>query len=240
MLEVRNLTVRHGYLQALTEVSLTVGPGETRAIIGANGAGKSTLLRSIIGLHQPATGAIVLEGRDITALPPHARVRAGIALVPEGRRLFPSLSVEENLLVGQSSGRSGAWSVRAVYELFDWMGGRRHEPTVHLSGGEQQAVAIGRALMANPRVLLLDELSLGLAPTMVRRIYGVLPELVRDGIGVLLVEQDVGQALRVADRFQCLLEGRTTLEGRPREATPAAVEAAYFGRSARAGPAGAP
>src|SRR5256714_1239192 len=159
MLEVRNLTVRHGYLQALTEVSLTVAPSETLAIIGANGAGKSTLLRSFIGLHQPAAGAILLDGRDITALPPHARVRAGIALVPEGRRLFPSLSVEENLLVGRSSGRSGAWSVRAVYELFDWMGDRRHEPTVHLSGGEQQAVAIGRALMANPQVLLLDELS---------------------------------------------------------------------------------
>jgi len=126
MLEVRNLTVRHGYLQALTEVSLSVAPGETLAIIGANGAGKSTLLRSIIGLHQPTAGAISLDSRDITALPPHARVRAGIALVPEGRRLFPSLSVEENLLVGQSSGRSGPWSVRAVYELFDWMGNRRH------------------------------------------------------------------------------------------------------------------
>src|SRR5947209_2921527 len=240
MLEVRNLTVRHGYLQALTEVSLTVGPGETLAIIGANGAGKSTLLRSIIGLHQPTTGAIVLEGRDITALPPHARVREGIALVPEGRRLFPSLSVEENLLVGQSSGRAGPWNVRAVYGLFDWMGDRRHEPTVHLSGGEQQAVAIGRALMANPRVLLLDELSLGLAPTMVRRIYGVLPELVKQGMAVLLVEQDVAQAMRIADRFQCLLEGRTTLEGKPADATTAAVEAAYFGRSGRAGPPGAP
>src|SRR2546429_2455411 len=151
MLEVRNLTVRHGYLQALTEVSLTVAPSEPLAIIGANGAGKSTLLRSIIGLHQPTAGAILLAGRDVTALPPHARVRAGIALVPEGRRLFPSLSVEENLLVGQSSGRSGPWSVGAVYELFDWMGDRRHEPTVHLSGGEPQAGAIGRALMADPQ-----------------------------------------------------------------------------------------
>src|SRR5438445_11092404 len=122
MLEVRNLTVRHGYLQALTEVSLTVAPGETLAIIGANGAGKSTLLRSIIGLHQPTAGAILLEGRDITALPAHARVRAGIALVPEGRRLFPSLSVEENLLVGQSSGRRGSRDPGPAYELFDWMG----------------------------------------------------------------------------------------------------------------------
>src|SRR6266576_1713090 len=208
-------------------------------IIGANGAGKSTRLRSIIGLHQPTTGAIVLEGRDITALPPHARVREGIALVPEGRRLFPSLSVEENLLVGQSSGRAGSWSVRAVYGLFDWMGDRRHEPTVRLSGGEQQAVAIGRALMANPQVLLLDELSLGLAPTMVRRIYGVLPELVKKGMAILLVEQDVAQALRIADRFQCLLEGRTTLEGKPAEATTAKIEAAYFGLAGRTGPGSA-
>src|SRR3989441_6558981 len=232
MLEVRNLTVRHGYLQALTEVSLKVAPGETLAIIGPSGAGKSPLLRSIIGLHQPTAGAILLDGRDISAVPPHARVREGIALVPEGRRLFPSLSVEENLLVGQSSGRAGAWSVLAVYELFSWMVDRRHEPTVHLSGGEQQAVAIGRALMANPQVLLLDELSLGLAPTMVRRIYSALPDLVKKGMAVLLVEQDVAQALRLADRFQCPLEGGTPLEGQPAEATTAKIEAAYFGLAA--------
>src|SRR5437867_12789062 len=239
MLEVRNLTVRHGYLQALTNIDLSVSAGETLAIIGANGAGKSTLLRAIVGLHRPSAGTMALDGRAITMLPPHARVRAGIALVPEGRRLFPSLSVEENLLVGQSSGRSGPWSVRAVYELFDWMRDRRHERTVHLSGGEQQAVAIGRALMANPKVLLLDELSLGLAPSMVRRIYGVLPELVKKGMAILLVEQDVAQALRIADRFQCLLEGRTTLEGKPAEATPARIEAAYFGLAGRAGPGSA-
>jgi branched-chain amino acid transport system ATP-binding protein len=239
MLEVHQLTVRHGYLQALTDISLAVAPGETLAIIGANGAGKSTLLRSIIGLHQPSAGSIRLGGRDITGLPPHARVRQGIALVPEGRRLFPSLSVEENLLVGRSSGRPGSMSLERVYQLFAWMGDRRREPTIHLSGGEQQAVAIGRALMANPRVLLLDELSLGLAPTMVRRIYGVLPELVEDGMAVLLVEQDVAQALRVADRFQCLLEGRTTLEGKPAEATTATIEAAYFGLAGRTGPGSA-
>jgi len=229
MLEVRHLTVRHGYLQALTDISLTVSAGETLAIIGANGAGKSTLLRTIIGLHRPSAGSIRLDGRDITASPPHARVREGIALVPEGRRLFPSLSVEENLQVGRSTGRSGSWTLDRVFRLFSWMGDRRREPTVHLSGGEQQAVAIGRALMANPRVLLLDELSLGLAPMMVRRIYSVLPELVQDGMAVLLVEQDVAQALRVANRFQCLLEGRTTLEGKPAEATRARIEAAYFG-----------
>ena len=235
MLEVRNLSVRHGYLQALTDVSLRVGPGETVAIMGANGAGKSTLLRAILGLHRPVAGTIRLNGRDVTALPPHVRVRDGIALVPEGRRLFPSLSVEENLLVGRSAGRPGSWTVDRVYQLFSWMGERRHEPTVHLSGGEQQAVAIGRALMANPRVLLLDELSLGLAPLMVQRTYGVLPDLVKDGTAVLLVEQDVRQALRVATRFQCLLEGRTTLEGTPAEATTAKIEAAYFGLAGKAG-----
>jgi len=239
MLEVRSLTVRHGYLQALTDINLTVAPGETVAIIGANGAGKSTLLRSIIGLHRPSAGSIRLDGRDITVSPPHARVREGIALVPEGRRLFPSLSVEENLLVGRSSRRPGSWSLAAVYELFDWMGDRRREPTVHLSGGEQQAVAVGRALMANPQVLLLDELSLGLAPTMVRRIYGVLPTLVKQGMAVLLVEQDVAQAMRIADRFQCLLEGRTTLEGKPADATKAQIEAAYFGLAGRTGPGSA-
>ena len=239
MLEVANLTVRHGYLQALTDINLAVSPGETVAIIGANGAGKSTLLRAIVGLHRPSAGTILLDGRDITGLPSHARVREGIALVPEGRRLFPSLSVEENLLVGRSSGRPGSWSLGRVYHLFSWMENRRREPTVHLSGGEQQAVAIGRALMANPRVLLLDELSLGLAPTMVRRIYGVLPQLVQEGMAVLLVEQDVAQALRVANRFQCLLEGHTTLEGAPAEATTAKIEAAYFGLTGRRGPGSA-
>ena len=237
MLEVRKLTVRHGYLQALTDISLSVSGGETLAIIGANGAGKSTLLRSILGLHRPSAGTLALDGRDITALLPHARVRAGIALVPEGRRLFPSLSVEENLLIGVANGRPGSWQPQRVFELFPWMRDRRQEPTVHLSGGEQQAVALGRALMANPRLLMLDELSLGLAPTVVRRIYGVLPQLVAEGMAVLLVEQDVAQALHVADRFQCLLEGRTTLEGRPADATPDKIQAAYFGLAGRSGSA---
>jgi branched-chain amino acid transport system ATP-binding protein len=205
-------------------------------MIGANGAGKSTLLRTIAGLHRPSRGSVRLDGRDITQLPVHARVALGVVLVPEGRRLFPSLTLEENLLIGATRARPGSWNVDQVMALFPWMAERRSRPTVHLSGGEQQAVAIGRALMANPRLLLLDELSLGLSPALVQRLYDVLPRLLAAGMSILLVEQDVTQALRVCDRAHCLLEGRITLSGRPRDLTPAQVEAAYFGLAAR--PAG--
>jgi branched-chain amino acid transport system ATP-binding protein len=231
MLEVKSLTVHHGYLRAVNNLSLHVEAGETLAIIGANGAGKSTLLRTIAGLHRPTSGTIALDGKGVASLSTHSRVRQGIVMVPEGRRLFPSLTLEENLRIGASTSRAGTWTIDRVLQLFPWMRERRADPTVHLSGGEQQAVALGRALMANPRVLLLDELSLGLAPTVVQRIYGILPELVSSGIALLLVEQDVGQALRVATRFQCLLEGSTTLEGTPADATPQKIEAAYFGRT---------
>lgn len=160
---------------------------------------------------------------------PERRLAAGIALVPEGRRLFPSLTIEENLLVGTSHARPGSWTIDRVYELFGWMRERRAQRAAQLSGGEQQSVAIGRALVANPRVLLLDELSLGLAPVVVQRIYGILPELLATGVTVLLVEQDVSQALRVATRIQCLLEGVTTLEGSPDGLSPERIENAYFG-----------
>ncbi len=208
---------------------MTLAAGETVAMIGANGAGKSTLLRSIAGLHAPVAGSVRLDGLDITVLPTHRRVARGIVLVPEGRRLFPSLSLEENLVIGATPSRPGRWNVARVFELFPWMAERRNRPVVYLSGGEQQAVAIGRALMANPRILLLDELSLGLAPAVVRRLYDMLPALLATGMGILLVEQDVTQALRVSDRAHCLLEGRITLSGRPRDLAPADVEAAYFG-----------
>src|ERR1700733_6348346 len=229
LLEVRELTVHHGQLRALDNISLQVFPGEVYAIIGANGAGKSTLLRTIAGLHQPTSGSVLLDGEDVTRLRPERRVQAGIALVPEGRRLFPSLTVEENLLVGSSSARKGPWTTERVYELFDWMRDRRRQRTAQLSGGEQQTVAIGRALVANPRVLLLDELSLGLAPVVVQRIYAMLPQILATGLPVLLVEQDVSQALRVASHVHCLLEGRTTLQGAPADVTAEQVEAAYFG-----------
>jgi branched-chain amino acid transport system ATP-binding protein len=229
VLEARDLTVLHGQLPALQGVSLEVRAGEAFAIIGANGAGKSTLLRTIAGLHRPVTGSVLLDGADVTGMRPEERLAVGIALVPEGRRLFGSMTLEENILVGTYHAREGTWNVGRVYELFPWMTGRRRQSAWQLSGGEQQAVAIARALVANPRILLLDELSLGLSPAVVRRIYGVLPGLLDSGMTVLLVEQDVTQALAVAARIQCLLEGRTTLMGRPAEFTPAQIEAAYFG-----------
>jgi branched-chain amino acid transport system ATP-binding protein len=229
LLEVRDLVVHHGQLRALDGVSLRVFSGEVYAIIGANGAGKSTLLRTIAGLHHPTAGSILFDGKDVTGLRPERRATQGIVMVPEGRRLFESLTVEENLQVGAMYAREGSWTIERVYEMFDWMRERRKQPTAQLSGGEQQTVAIGRALVANPRVLLLDELSLGLAPVIVQRIYGMLPQILATGLTVLLVEQDVSQALRVASHIQCLLEGRTTLESRPADVTAEQVEAAYFG-----------
>jgi branched-chain amino acid transport system ATP-binding protein len=236
LLEVRDLTVHHGQLQALEHISLRVFPGEVYAMIGANGAGKSTLLRTISGLHTPTEGSVLLDGKDVTKVRPDKRAILGIGMVPEGRRLFGSLSVEENLQVGATYARKGPWHIERVYELFGWMKDRRSQKTSQLSGGEQQSVAIGRALVANPRVLLLDELSLGLAPVIVQRIYAMLPQILDTGLTVLLVEQDVSQALRVASHIHCLLEGRTTLEGRPSDVDAQQVEAAYFGL----GPAAAP
>ena len=234
LLAADGLTVRHGQLTALHDVGLQVRAGELFAVVGANGAGKSTLLRTLAGLH-PTSGRITLDGEDITGLSPHQRVRRGVVMVPEGRRLFRSLSIEENILVGASNGRRGAWDLDRVFDLFGWMRERRHEKADHLSGGEQQVVAIGRALVANPRVLLLDEISLGLAPVVVGQIYRMLPTLLRSDMAVLLVEQDVAQAMRVAVRFQCLLEGRTTLTGAPDDYAHEQVEAAYFGFAAEGG-----
>jgi branched-chain amino acid transport system ATP-binding protein len=226
-----DLVVQHGQLTALRGVSVDVHAGEILAVVGANGAGKSTLLRTLAGLHRPTQGRVLLDGHDVTQLSTDRRVRQGIALVPEGRRLFPSLTIEENLRVGIVNGRTGDWTVDRVYSLFPWMAERRDQRSGVLSGGEQQAVAIGRALVSNPRVLLLDEISLGLAPIVVQRIYETLPSMLHGGLAVLLVEQDVAQALRVSSRFQCLLEGRTTLAGAPADYTQEDVEAAYFGFS---------
>ena len=231
LLVVRDLVVHHGQLRAISGISLTVFPGEVYALIGANGAGKSTMLRTIAGLNQPSAGSISYDGQDVTGLRPEKRAAAGIVMVPEGRRLFPSLSLEDNLKVGMSYARKGPWNISRVYDLFPWMKERRGQKTAQMSGGEQQSVAIGRALVANPRLLLLDELSLGLAPVIVQRIYAMLPQILESGITVLLVEQDVSQALRVATHLQCLLEGHSMLEGTPAEVTREQVEAAYFGVS---------
>ena len=235
MLEVRDLSVRHGYLQALTDITLTVTPGETVAIIGANGAGKSTLLRAILGLHRPSSGSIRLDGRDITAVATHARVRDGIALVPEGRRLFPALTVEENLLVAGAHARAGDWNVDSVLDAFPLLKPLRSKRASTLSGGEQQATAIGRALMTNPRLLLLDEVSLGLAPQAVDAVYRSIETLIAGGATVLLVEQDLSRAMRVAQRVVCMLEGSSVLEGRSQDLTRDQVTEAYFGLRAASG-----
>jgi len=229
LLEVKDLTVHHGQLRAVDQVSLNVKAGEVLAVIGANGAGKSTLLRTIAGLHRPTSGSISFEGENISKLATHRRVRRGISLVPEGRRLFVSLTVEENIKVGAQSAGPGPFNLKGMYELFPWMPERRHQKVGQLSGGEQQAVAIARALVANPKVLLIDEVSLGLAPIVIERIYEFIPRIVDQGVGVLLVEQDVTQALAVATSVHCLLEGKTSLVGVPTELSPAAIEAAYFG-----------
>jgi len=229
LLAVEQLVAQHGLLQAVREVSFEIEEGERLALVGANGAGKTTLLRAIAGAHAPAAGRIVFDGRDVTAVSPHRRVRAGIALVPEGRRLFTGLTVEENLLLAGRSARKGPWNLESVYEAFPLISTRRKRRAGDLSGGEQQATAIGRALMTNPRLLLLDEVSLGLAPIAVAAVYSSLEGVISGGATVVLVEQDLGRALAVADRVICLLEGRIVLEGRAAELSREQVVQAYFG-----------
>lgn len=229
VLEVRGLAAGYGDFQALFDIDLAVDDGETLAVIGANGAGKSTLLGTLAGLVPATGGSVRFAGDDLLAVPHHGRVGLGIALVPEGRHLFPSLTVEENLLVGAHSRRPGRWDVDRVLEVFPLVRPLLARPADVLSGGERQAVAIGRALMANPRLLLLDEVSLGLAPVVVKQLYAALPAVIGEGTTVLLVEQDIGQALAVADRVVCLLEGRISLEGVPAGLDRARITGAYFG-----------
>lgn len=229
LLELAGVEGHYGDFQALFGIDLTLDEGETLAVIGANGAGKSTLLKLIAGVLRPTHGTVQFDGHVLDGMPAERRFQRGIALVPEGRRLFASLSVEENLLIGGRRVRNGTWQLTTVYDLFPFITPARHRQAALLSGGEQQAVAIGRALMANPRLLLLDEVSLGLAPVAVQRLYGTLPEITGSGTTVLLVEQDVRQALAVADRVQCLLEGRTSLNGLAAQVTSEEVSRAYFG-----------
>lgn len=262
LLETKGLTAHYGDFQALFGIDIRLEQGETVAIIGANGAGKTTLMRSVTGVLKSAPGQILLKGAEIGHLPPDAIMKSGIAMVPEGRRLFPSLSVEENLVIGgqhkgkvdlgdridsllsrlggkpdpmiRAAGRNGSghWSLERVFALFPVLKERRSSPGTALSGGQQQMAAIGRALMSNPGVLLCDEISLGLAPTVIRDIYAALPEIKDAGASVVVVEQDISQALDVADRVYCMMEGRVTLEGRPSEISRDDIHAAYFGAAA--------
>jgi branched-chain amino acid transport system ATP-binding protein len=229
LLEVDRISSFYGDFQALYDVSLSVEAGETFAIIGANGAGKSTLLNVIAGLFPTRGGTIRYDDRVIDALPTHARVQSGISLVPEGRRVFPSLTVRENLLIGAYRKRKGPWNLAAVLEQFPILAARASHKAAVLSGGEQQALSIGRALMANPRLLLLDEVSLGLAPVVVTQLYAAIPAIAAAGTTVLIVEQNIDQALAASRRVCCLLEGRIVLTGRPAELSHDAIVGAYFG-----------
>jgi branched-chain amino acid transport system ATP-binding protein len=229
LLELRAIDAYYGDFQALFGVSLRVNAGEVVAVIGANGAGKSTLLKSIAGMMAPRRGDVLFDGAAIGAKAAFVVVARGIALVPEGRRLFPSLTVEENLLIGGQSRRPGPWTLNRVYDLFPVLAERRHLPAPALSGGQQQMAAIGRALMSNPRLLLCDEISLGLAPIVVRDIYARLPAIVAEGLSLIVVEQDIAQALKAARQVYCLQEGRIALQGPARELTRESISAAYFG-----------
>jgi len=234
ILRVDQLDAGYQDFQALFGVSLELARGETVALVGANGAGKSTLLMTIAGALRPWHGLIVLDGADVAGQPDYQRARAGVVLVPEGRRLFPSLTAEENILVPAARRAAGPWTLDALYELFPMVAARRTHRAGLLSGGEQQAVAIARALAANPRVLLLDEVSLGLAPAIVDSFYQTLPTIQASGVSILVVEQDIDRALAASARTLCLLEGRVVLSGASDSLDRAALIAAYFG--APAGP----
>jgi branched-chain amino acid transport system ATP-binding protein len=229
VLSTHDLKAFYGDAQALFGVDFELAQGELVAMIGSNGAGKSTFLKSLAGLVKTPRDAVLFKGEAMGGLPPGDIVRRGLALVPEGRRLFPSLSVEENLLMGATPARKGPWNLARLFKLFPILEEKRHNPATSLSGGQQQMVALGRALMSNPEVLLCDELSLGLAPIVIREIYKAMPEITAEGMTVVIVEQDVGMAQKVSQRIYCLQEGRVSLQGRSGELTREQISQAYFG-----------
>ncbi len=233
MLEARNLRVSYGGAPAVSDVSLDVGEGDLVVVVGPNGAGKTTLINALAGLHRMDAGTLKVGGRDISRLPVHRFCDEGIALVPEGRRLFTGMTVRENLELG--SYRSAAKSQRAeslqrIYTLFPVLREKLDLPAGTLSGGQQQMLAIGRALMARPRLLLLDEPSLGLAPAIVMELFRIIREVNASGVAVLLVEQNVAMALNIARRAYVLEEGRIVAEGPPQElASQPHIQRAYLG-----------
>jgi len=229
LLGTHGLTARYGDAQALFGIDFRLEPGEVVAIIGANGAGKSTFMKALTGLVRAPREQVTFEDEPIGGLAPAEIVRRGIALVPEGRRLFPSLSVEENLRMGATAKRAGPWQLERIYALFPVLREKRAQPSTALSGGQQQMVAIGRALMGNPKVLLCDELSLGLAPVVIHEIYAAVPALCAEGMTLVVVEQDVALAQRVSRRVYCFQEGRVALEGMSAALTREQISQAYFG-----------
>ncbi len=229
LLEVENVKSGYGPITALFGVSLTLNKGETLALIGANGAGKTTLLRTLTGLNPVSEGRVTYDGQDISSLEAHQIAARGITMVPEGRRLFPSLSVEENILMGRCSGRDGPWELEKIYDLFPILRERRNHLGTMLSGGQQQMVAVGRALMSNPQVLLCDELSLGLAPIIVQDIYKTLQVVAETGVSLIIVEQDIRQAIASCDEFMCMRDGIVVLKGTKDTADRAEIAQAYFG-----------
>jgi branched-chain amino acid transport system ATP-binding protein len=231
-LALKDLDVRHGQLRAVKDVSISIGKAEILALVGANGAGKSTLMRAIAGAHKPVSGRVFLNGSDITAQQSFLRVKSGVSLVPEGRKLFQDMSVEENLMLGSITGRKGEWTVARVFDAFPNLLKRRHAKTGTLSGGEQQATAIGRALMSNPEILLLDEISLGLSPAAVDLVYASL-QIVKAGTTIVLVEQDLSRAMSFATRIVCMLEGKFVLDRSTESVTRDEITEAYFGKRER-------
>jgi branched-chain amino acid transport system ATP-binding protein len=229
LLSTHGLQAFYGDAQALFGIDFALAAGELVAVIGANGAGKSTFLKSLAGLVRAPREAIRFKGESIGGLPPGEIVRRGLALVPEGRRLFPSLSVEENLLMGATARRPGPWNLQRLYGLFPILAEKRRQPGTSLSGGQQQMVALGRALMSNPELLLCDELSLGLAPVVIREIYAAMPGITAEGMAVVIVEQDVTMARQVSRRVYCFQEGRVSLEGLSADLTREQIAQAYFG-----------
>jgi len=229
MLQAQGITAAYGDAQALFGIDFSMQAGEIVALIGANGAGKSTFLKTLTGLLPVKSGSLTFDGHSLNQIDAGDIVKLGLAMVPEGRRLFPSLTVEENLLMGTLSGRQGAWNLARVFKLFPILQEKRHMPSTSLSGGQQQMVAIGRALMSNPRLLLCDEISLGLAPVVIREIYAALPSIMEEGMSLLIVEQDVQLAMQVSSRVVCLQEGLVSLEGKSGELTRDQISKAYFG-----------